>query len=113
MPKRWQDWVVMVAGLALFASPWILRLPTQSGAFWSFIVLGVFIFALALLQKFYKPLKGTEWLSMLLGFITLSTPWLLAFGMAERWTAWFLGAVVVLFAIWEVLRTKEQKMHPA
>src|ERR1700754_1314333 len=94
--SRWQDWVVLVAGVYAFLSP--IWTPTVGIATGTLVVLGIAA-ALVALASLYSPgAVGLEWTVAVLGVLAFISPWVLGFaaisGMA--WTAWIVGVVWVV-----------------
>ena len=101
--KHWQDWVSMLVGVWMIAAPWVLGfdLHASVGAFFSAIVLGVFLFAFAVSEMFI-PENWEEYFELYLGGLLLVSPWMLDFAALarQRDNAVACGLVVVLLALW-------------
>ncbi len=99
--RRWQDWVNVVAGVWLIASPWILGVASNSAAQWAFVVLGIATVVFALAALAVPGSLTAEILTTAVGVVTFFAPWLFGFAglVAGRWNAWILGAVVVIVSL--------------
>jgi SPW repeat len=98
--SRWQDWVVLVAGVYAFLSP--IWTPTVEIAGGALVVLGI-IAALVALASLYMPdVPALEWTVAVLGALTFISPWVLGFAAitGAAWTAWIVGVVLVAAGLW-------------
>lgn len=77
--KRWQDWVMLVLGVWLFLSPFILDYPDYlSTAAVNSFVFGIVVAALAL-AALMKPQMWEEWVTLVLGLWLIAAPFVLGF----------------------------------
>jgi hypothetical protein len=109
-PRRWQDWVNVVLGVWLIASPWVLDFAGQRTASivaWT-VGAAVVLFAGmgAYLQKAWE-----EAITLLLGLALMGAPWVFNFANQDTATTNVVttGVLVVLFAIWAMLRDMDIK----
>jgi uncharacterized membrane protein HdeD (DUF308 family) len=97
------DWISLVCGMLLFASPWALGFADDAAAAWtawaSGIVVGVL--AIAAVSRF-APWE--EWLQMLAGLWIIAAPWVVGFAAVTVAVAAFvvLGIVVALSSVAEL-----------
>ena len=118
--QHWQDWVNGFLGFWIFISPWALQhmMPsdavTGNLAMWNLWAVGVAVLVVAAFALFaYQPWE--EWTNLALGAWLLISPWLLGFSASAAlvWNAVFIGALIVLFAVWALLekRSPQQAAH--
>ena len=101
---RWQNWVNVVLGIILFVSPWYTVTWRYSTSSWNAWILGVLIVIMALAAAAAPRYPVTSWINIFLGLWVFISPWLLGFTLLTGmdWTAWIIGALVFLIAIWAV-----------
>ncbi len=97
--RHWTDWVNVVAGIWLFASPWALAFGTGTAAAWNAWILGIVIAAVALVG--FSD-ERTEWANVVVAICLFISPWFLRFydtaqGMA--WNCWIVSVVVFFVAL--------------
>jgi hypothetical protein len=104
-PRRWQDWVNVVLGVWLVASPWVLGFTEQQTAAIVAWVAGAAIAVFAGIGAFMQE-PWEEAITIILGVILMGAPWAFEFSDARAATANVVtcGVLVVLFAIWAMLR---------
>jgi|SRR3954468_1391642 hypothetical protein len=118
---HWQDWANLILALCLFFSPWILGFAMPSGAggaawasnaSWDSWTLGVIIFAVSATALF-RLQAWEEWVNVVLGIWLLLAPFLLGFTTVPggAWTHWIVGALVVIFAVWDLQSLRGRSMH--
>jgi hypothetical protein len=107
-PKRWQDWVNVALGAWLVISPWLLGFADQKIASFTTWILGaaVVVFAgIGVCKKEVWP----QGMTIVLGLVLMGAPW--GFGFPEQLAATasvpVSGVLVVVFAIWAMLRDLE------
>ena len=102
--KRWQDWVILVLGLWLFVSPWILDY-AQTTAAWNAYVIGAGVVVFAAIAA-YVPKAWEEVLNTLLGLWLVVSPFILGFTGMTRIALHtvVVGFLVTAFAVWAMLR---------
>ena len=108
--KRWQDQLILLLGVWLFVSPWVLGIPSDSPRAINAYVVGAVIAALAAFDL-YKTYFWAVVANLLLGAWTALSPWIPAF--AERGSMMtnsvIVGIAVVVLGMWE-LRT-DPELH--
>lgn len=100
--RRWVDWVNVMFGVWLIASPWFLTVAgdDQPAALSSWIV-GAGIVSLACFAM-YKPAVWGDAAGILLGAWLLASPWMLGFAgaPAAAMNAVVIGVLVICYALW-------------
>jgi len=100
--RRWVDWVNVILGVWLIASPWLL--PVAAGAeptAWNSWSVGAGIVTLAFFAM-YKPAVRGDTVGIIFGAWLMASPWLLGFNsaQAEATNAVIIGALVIGYALW-------------
>jgi SPW repeat len=108
--KNVQDWINLICGVLLFASPWVLRFSGDPMAARTAWIGGAIIFLMGLfaLMQFYE---WEEWVALIVGALVIISPWALGFAaiQAAMWACVVLGVIVVLSSISEIWAVH----HPA
>jgi hypothetical protein len=118
---HWQDGANLILAVCLFFSPWILGFAMPSGAggaaaasyaSWDSWILGVVIFVVAATALF-RLQAWEEWVNAVLGIWLFIAPFLLGFtGVpGAAWTHWIVGALVVIFAVWDLQSIRGTPLH--
>ena len=76
--KNVQDWINLVCGVLLFASPWALRLTGDAMAARTAWVGGVIIFLMGLVALMQFA-EWEEWIALIVGALVIISPWALGF----------------------------------
>jgi len=100
--NRWPDWLNMLLGAWLFASPWLLHYAEDlPRAAWSAWISGAAIVLFAAIAL-YKPKAVEEIANALLGVWVAVSPWVLGFAANRDITtnAILVGVLTALLAIW-------------
>lgn len=100
--RRWVDWVNVIIGVWLFASPWLLTVVAGAEpAAWSSWSVGAGIVTLALFSM-YKPAVWRDTVGIILGAWLMASPWLLGFDSARAaaLNAVVVGLLVIGYALW-------------
>jgi hypothetical protein len=100
--RRWVDWVNVIFGVWLIASPWLL--PAAAGAeptAWNSWSVGAGIVTLAFFAM-YKPAVRGDTVGIILGAWLMASPWLLGFNSspAAATNAVVIGVLVIAYALW-------------
>lgn len=100
--RRWVDWVNVILGLWLMASPWLL--PVTAGdrtATWVSWSVGVGIVTLACFAM-YKPAIWASVVGILFGVWLMASPWMLELANLSpaATNALIVGALVIGYAAW-------------
>jgi hypothetical protein len=104
-PRRWQDWVNVLLGVWLVASPWALSFTDNAVASRTSWVLGAAIVVFAGIAA-YMPKAWEEAVSALLGLCTLLSPFVLGFSehAAATANAVIVGILVGALGVWAMAR---------
>ncbi len=132
---KWQDWSIVLLGGILFISPWIFRTTLQTSSSWNAWIIGIGLGFLT--WRTLLPPPGAyanqceheghrmSWWQMVINSCKLShiakeeivvAAWLLiapsilgfaASGIAA-WTAWLMGAFIMVLAVWKLRSLKGQ-----
>lgn len=106
---RPQDWINVILGGCLFASPWVLNFAEASAAAWNAWVVGIAVagLAVAALAAFAE---WEEWLAGALGVWLVVAPWVIGFAAnsAALWTHVVIGVLVLAVAAWAIWETRQR-----
>jgi hypothetical protein len=100
--RRWVDWVNVILGVWMIASPWLLTVAAGAEpTAWNSWSIGAGIVALAFLAM-YKPAVWGDTAGIILGAWLMASPWLLGFNSAPAaaTNAVVIGALVIGYALW-------------
>lgn len=119
-PKRWQDWVNVVIGLWLVASPWALGFADERAPALTAWALGAAVVAFSALGAYIEN-AWEETINVLLGLLLMGAPWLLEFADRNTPTSNIAlsGLLVTVFAVLAMLRNldlrklREMRQPPA
>ena len=103
--KRWQDQVILLLGIWLFVSPWVLGYASDAPQALNAMIAGAVIALLAAFDL-YKTHVWAVVLNMLIGLWVAISPWVpvTADRSALMTNNVIVGVAVLLLALWE-LRT--------
>ena len=108
LPTRWQDWVSLVLGAFLAASPWGMGYSHVDFATWNAVAVGLAIVIVSITDIDW-PSSWEEWLNLALGIWLIVSP--LAMGFESQpgaaWSAVVVGILVTVFASWAMSLDKE------
>jgi len=102
--RRWQDGVMVVLGVWLFFSPFILQYTSVYGtAAWNSYILGVLV-TLVALTALAAPHLWEEWVNFVLAVWIVISPWVLAFNTSNVPTVnhVVLGILIGIDALWAI-----------
>jgi hypothetical protein len=106
--SRWQDQLILLLGVWLFVSPWVLGIPNGSAQAVNACAVGAAMAALAAFDL-YKTYLWAVAANLLLGAWIAISPWVPAFadrgGMMT--SSVLAGVAVVLLGVWELKRDPE------
>lgn len=112
---RWQDWVMLVFGIWLFFSPFILQYSSYTGiAAWNAYVLGIAVTAFAI-AALAVPRAWEEWVNLVLGIWMILSPFALGFysESAAMWNNVLIGLLIGCDAVWAMMSKHQPPLHPA
>ncbi len=113
LPKHWEDWVGLVLGVWLCASPWVLQFTDEMTATQNAFLVGVLLIltetvALAAFRLW------EEWVSVVLGAWLVVSPWVLGItALAPAANVVIVGLVVLVLALYEIWETRRHSPSPA
>lgn len=98
----WHDGAVLVLGVWLFVSSWVLA-PTVVVAVWNAWLFGGLVAFLGVWTLVYPDAATAEGIVGVLGLWLFMSPWSLAYSGVhpEDWNAWMVGVLVVLLPAWK------------
>jgi len=111
--NRWQDWINLLLGAWLFASPWLMNyadeLPKAAWNAWA-AGAGIVLFAAVAM---YMPKLWEEGINVLLGAWVAVSPWVLAFTSNKDVTtnSVVIGSIITLLAIWAMAQDPDFRKH--
>lgn len=96
--RRWQDWTILILGMALILAPGIFGLVSLTAFALNSWFIGVLAIAVAFLSLSQPRRLVTEWIILLLGIWLFFSPWSLSFHTvsAATATAWIVGILFVV-----------------
>ncbi|HKJ94643.1 MAG TPA: SPW repeat protein [Gammaproteobacteria bacterium] len=110
----WRDWLMLLFGIWLFFSPWILGFSATTVALWNGLIIGaaVVVFSIAVLSA---PHMWEEWVNLILGAWLVISPWILGFSGVSVAVSNFviLGLLVGIDAIWTMVEMRNTGGHAA
>jgi hypothetical protein len=115
--ERWRDWVMLVLGVWLFLSPWILGFAAAMPAgeamgapvAWNAWIVGIVIAAVAVWAiVMFAPWQ--DWVNGVLGAWLVIARWVLGFGSlaAAAWNHVIVGLLVLALAAWELWDVRQR-----
>jgi len=101
--RSWEDWLCIVAGLVVCASPWLIEGAASQPAVLNAIAVGIVIAAVAAMQLSALQ-RWEEWVQLVLGLWLIVAPWTLGYSHfgALTMTHVVLGAVVAVLGAYEL-----------
>ena len=101
--KRWQDLAILLLGVWLFISPWVLGYPSDSSIAVNAYIAGAVIAVLAAFDL-YKTYAWAVMINLLAGWWVAVSPWVPALldRSAMMTNSVIVGAAVALLALWEL-----------
>lgn len=102
--KRWQDWVNVILGLWMVASPWIFGFAADQNPAWTAWLLGVAIVVFAGIAV-YMHKAWEEAINIILGVCLIASPWVAGFAdqRAPTMNSVIVGVLVTAFGVWAML----------
>jgi hypothetical protein len=104
--ESWQDWAILVLGLWLLISPFLLGYASADAAAWNAYAVGAAVVILAA-TSLWVPSFGMdeEWANLMLGLWLVAAPFVLGFIGSEPLAAWnqiVVGVLIAGDAAWAV-----------
>ncbi|MBI3514903.1 MAG: SPW repeat protein [Proteobacteria bacterium] len=112
-PKHWEDWVGVVVGIWLWASPWVLQYSGDMLAIQNAFITGFLLIAaeLVILSAFRA---WEEWANVGIGVWLVISPWVLGVTATLAMANFIVAGVVVLgLALYELWDVRHHLAHPA
>jgi len=103
--KRWQDWGNVALGIILFIAAFAYAAAAMPMAEYTFIVIGVLLFAIGLYLLANPRATLGEWAQVVLGILVFISPWVFGFASLSptNYIAWVVGVLAVVLAGWVIL----------
>lgn len=106
--RRWQDWVNILLGAWLVASPWVWQVPSlnllpSALSTWVTCLLGAVIVGAAVWALAQPSLSLPEWINVAVGFGMCASLAVLGFPRVTGvpgWNQWAVGLLVFVLAGW-------------
>ena len=105
-PTRWATGLVILAGLWLLISPWVLGYTDVGNATTNDVVLGIVIAIIAAIRMWGSwSAAWLSWLNVVLGIWVIASPRILGYttNNAALWDNVIFGIVVVILAGWTAI----------
>ena len=101
--RRWQDQLILLLGLWLFVSPWVIGFPGDAPQALNAMLAGALIAALAAFDL-YRTHAWAVALNLLAGLWVLVSPWVPLLGDRGPLTASniVVGIAVIVLGMWEL-----------
>lgn len=101
MSKRIIDWINLLLGVWLIASPWVLGTVTSTASSTALVVVGIALVVFSLWALFHVADRAVEWWNAFLGVLLFLLPWL--FNYSGRFdnavNSWIVGIIVAALAL--------------
>lgn len=100
----WQDWVNLVIGLWLVASPWLLGFSAVPAAAWNAWIVGAAVGVVAI-WAIVQFAQWQEWVNLVLGLWLIISPWILNLGATAPGVYWSFvisGVLIAGLAAWDL-----------
>jgi hypothetical protein len=110
--NQWKNWVTLIAGIWLAASPWVLgHVDDASKVFYNAVATGLALAILSvadLLMTNERPTPATVktvGTSLAVGLWELASPWILGFSSHKdiAYNALAVGVIVAIVSLWQVV----------
>lgn len=101
--KRWQDGVILLLGVWLFLSPWVMGYPSDSAPAINAYLAGAIMAALAIFDL-YKTYVWAVLLNVVVGAWVAVSPWLVDVVADRAMSTSMLvtGLATIVFGLWEM-----------
>jgi len=116
-PRHWEVWVVLVLGVWLFVSPWVLQYrettAAQSAFLVGFLLIVTELIALFAFLELFAFLVWEEWFSVILGAWLVISPWVLGAAFVPTVNFVIVGVLVLALAFYVIWDERRHSAHPA
>ena len=111
LSNSWQDWVTLILGVWLIASPWLLSFSTMHVPSYNAWIVGI-VLAVLSIAALARVQPWEEWINMLLGIWLLISPWVLGFSTNSTvtWNAVIVGILAFVAAVWELNEIRQDHL---
>jgi hypothetical protein len=110
-PKHWEDWVSVVFGLWLVASPWVLQYGEMTAA-QNAVLVGFLLIAIEFVE-FSAFRVWEEWINVILGAWLVASAWVLGVALMPTVNFVIVGLLVLALALYEIWDERRHSAHPA
>ena len=113
--RRWQDWVILIAGVWLLCSPfWMAAYSEAGGAALNSVIVGMLLIAASSIAL-ARPRPWEEWVNLLLGAWLVVAPFALAFEDVRAATLnhIVIGIIVAGDSMIALMRTRSDRLGAA
>ena len=114
LPRHWEDWINLILGIWLCASPWVLQFAsTDTMATQNAFLIGILlVVANAVMLSAFRAWE--EWFTVALGAWLVISPWVLGIaGIAATANFVIVGFIVLALSLYEVWDVRRHAAHPA
>lgn len=111
--RRWQDWMIVAIGIAVFVTPFVFGETSNGNAAYSAYIMGALVAVAGLVAAFIaSPIKAIAWIVALLGVVLFFSPWLFGFTavIATSWVSWIAGVAIVGVAGFALLGEQPRRL---
>ena len=101
--KRWQDQVILLLGLWLIASPWVMGYPGDSPPTSNAVIAGIIMVAMAAFDL-YKTYVWAVLFNIVVGAWAVVSPWIVdtVADPAMTWSLVIAGIATIVLGLWEL-----------
>lgn len=101
--KRWQDGVILLLGVWLFISPWVMGYPSDSTPAVNAYIAGAIIAALAIFDL-YKTYVWAVLVNIIVGAWVAASPWVVGVAGDGQMSMSMLvvGIATIVLGLWEM-----------
>ncbi len=113
LPRQWEDWLGVVVGVWLCASPWVLGISENMTVAQNAFLMGALLIVVETVILFAFR-AWEEWINVAIGVWLVVSPWVL--GITERAALAnfvIVGAIVLALALYELWDVRHHAPHPA
>lgn len=102
--RRWQDWVILILGVWLFFSPFLIGYTGTTAASNAYVI-GVVVVLFAILALIDSRV-WEEWINLVLGVWLVIAPFVLGYSTMDgaTWNHIIVGLLIAADAIWAIAR---------
>ena len=102
LPKHWEDWIALVLGILLCASPWVMQFASDMTATQNAVLVG-FLVILTETVTLAAFRVWEEWANVVLGAWLVVSPWVLGITAVTPLTNFVIvGLLILALAFYEI-----------